>query len=47
MDEIFDKVTNISNKDTFFDQNQATIEKLFLRIVNRTTSKKMTKKAIA
>lgn len=44
--KIPDKNTNISNKNTLFDQNQTTIEEFFLQIEDRTIYKKMTKRNV-
>lgn len=47
IDKILDKDINISNKNIFPNQNQATIKELFLQIEDRATYEKITKKAVA
>lgn len=46
VDEVFDTNTNISNKNIFFDQDQATIKKWFLQMQDKIIYKKITEKAI-
>lgn len=47
LDRNFDKDTDISDEGTSLDQDQTTIEELFLQIRNRVICEKMTEKAVA